>query len=91
MDEARTLLLDHLPLVKPSGRLVIIVPQAAGFRSDASHVQYLDRSRLATLTEPLPIDLERIFSFPFPAWVGRVFRYNETVAVYRVRDSPHVP
>jgi glycosyltransferase involved in cell wall biosynthesis len=91
MDEARTLLLDYLPLVKAGGRLVIIVPQAAGFRSDASHVQYLDRARLATLTGPLPIDLERIFSFPFPAWAGRVFRYNETVAVYLLRDLPNVP
>lgn len=90
MDEARTLLLDYLPLVKPGGRLVIIVPQAAGFRSDASHVQYLDPALLATLTDPLPIDLERVFSFPFPAWAGQVFRYNETVAVYRRRGDPDV-
>lgn len=90
LDEARGLLLDYLPLVKSGGMLIIIVPQAAGFRSDATHVEYLDPARLATLTEPLPIDLERIFSFPFPAWSGRVFRYNETVAVYRLRDDPDV-
>jgi glycosyltransferase involved in cell wall biosynthesis len=85
IDEARRLLLGYLPLVKPGGRLIVIVPQAAGFKSDASHVQHLDRTGLATLSEPLPIDLERAVSFPFPGWVGRVFRHNETVALYRVR------
>ena len=90
-DEARRLLLDYLPLVKSGGRLVVIVPQAAGFRSDASHVEYLDPARLAALTDPLPIDLERTFSFPFPAWAGRVFRYNETVAIYRLRADADVP
>jgi glycosyltransferase involved in cell wall biosynthesis len=88
--DARRLLLDYLPLVKSGGTLIIIVPQAAGFRSDATHVEYLDPARLAMLTEPLPIDLERIFSSPFPAWVGRVFRYNETVAVYRLRADANV-
>jgi SAM-dependent methyltransferase len=85
IDEARRLLLDYLPLVKPHGRLILIVPQQAGFGSDSTHVEYLDPERLAALTDPLPIDLERVFSFPFPAWAGRAFRYNETVAVYSVR------
>jgi SAM-dependent methyltransferase len=88
MEEARELLVDHLPLVKTRGRAIIIVPQAAGFRSDATHVQYLGPPQLAELTRPLPLDLGRICSFPFPAWAGRVFRHNETVAVYRCRINP---
>jgi hypothetical protein len=84
IDDARRLLLDYLPLVKPGGRVIVIVSQPAGFKSDASHVQYLDPAGLAKLTDPLPIDIKRVFSFPFPAWVGRAFRYNETVAVYGV-------
>ena len=91
IDDARRLLLDYLPLVKPRGRLIIIVPQQAGFRSDATHVEYLDAKGLAVLTKPLPVDLERAFSFPFPAWAGRVFRYNETVAVYSVRVDLDLP
>ena len=91
MDEARRLLLDYLPLVKPHGRLIVIVPQQAGFKSDATHVEFLDPERLAELTNSLPVDLERVFSFPFPAWVGRLFPYNETVAVYSVRADPDLP
>jgi SAM-dependent methyltransferase len=88
IDEARQLLVDYLPLLKSRGRLIVIVPQAAGFKSDASHAQYLDPAGLAELTRPLPVKLERIFSFPFPAWAGRAFRYNETVAAYRYRGDP---
>jgi len=84
-DNARRLLLDYLPFVKARGRLIVIVPQEAGFKSDSSHVEYLDPTGLATLTDPLPVDLERVCSFPFPAWAGRWFRYNETVAVYTIR------
>ena len=51
----------------------------------------MDPGRLAELTNSLPVDLERVFSFPFPAWVGRLFRYNETVAVYSVRADPDLP
>jgi hypothetical protein len=84
-DDARRLLSDYLPFVKARGRLIVIVPQAAGFKSDASHVHYLDPAGLAKLTDPLPVDLERVYSFPFPAWAGRWFRYNETVAMYTIR------
>jgi len=91
MDEARQLLVDYLPLVRTRGKAVIIVPQTAGFRSDQTHVLYLGPPQLAELTRPLPLDLVRICSFPFPASVGRVFRHNETVALYRRRDDPAPP
>ena len=71
IDEARLLLLDYLPLVKPDGRLIVIVPQQAGFRSDATHVEYLDSDRLAVLADPLPIGLVRVFSVSLSG-VGRM-------------------
>jgi SAM-dependent methyltransferase len=89
MEDARQLLAEYLPLMKSTGRVILIVPQQAGFRSDATHVQYLDPPRLARLTALLPLELERIFSFPLPPCAGRVFRHNETVAVYR-RGRDHV-
>jgi SAM-dependent methyltransferase len=87
LDEAARLLAEDLPLVKPGGKVIVIVPQPRGFRSDASHVQYLGPAELAELTRALPLDLERLASFPFPAWAGQVFTYNETVAVYRLRTG----
>jgi SAM-dependent methyltransferase len=86
--EATALLADNLQLLKAHGRVIVIVPQAAGFKSDPTHREYLGPPQLAEVTRPLPLDLERMYSFPFPAWAGRVFRYNETVAVYRLRDDP---
>jgi glycosyltransferase involved in cell wall biosynthesis len=87
VEDDTQMLLQYLPLVKAGGRLIVIVPQEAGFKSDATHVQYFDPARLAELTRTLPIDLDRVYSFPFPAWAGRMFRYNETVAVYSLRDA----
>lgn len=88
MDEARQLLIDYLPLLRSHGRVIIIVPQTAGFRSDPTHVQCLGPPQLAELIRPLPLDFELSGSFPFPAWAGRVFRHNETVALYRSRGDP---
>jgi glycosyltransferase involved in cell wall biosynthesis len=86
-DEGRRLLLDYLHFVKNEGKIVVIVPQGAGFKSDASHVQYLDRAGLAALTAPLPLKLNRVYSFPFPSWASGFFRYNETVAVYSLSSD----
>jgi SAM-dependent methyltransferase len=85
LDDARGLLAQYLPLVKARGRVIVIVPQEAGYRSDPTHVTYIDRRTLAGLARVLPLDLVGLRSFPFPPVAGRVFRHNETVALYRLR------
>ena len=67
--EAVRLLEEHLRFVRPGGRVVLIAPQEAGYRSDPTHVEFMEH--------------ERAYSFPFPRFVGRIFPHNEFVAVGR--------
>ena len=81
--EAVVLLDQYLELLRPGGRLVLIAPQEAGFRSDATHVELMDFTRLQRISTRLGLVPERAFSFPFPRWAGRWFTYNEFVVVSR--------
>lgn len=82
-DEAVALLRLYLPYVKAGGRAVIITPQDAGFRSDPTHVEFLDLAALERLARAAELAPEAAYSFPFPRVVGRVFKYNEFVLVAR--------
>jgi SAM-dependent methyltransferase len=82
-DQAVALLNEYLELLRPDGRVVLIAPQEAGFRSDATHVQLMDFTRLERISTRLGLAPERAFSFPFPRWAGRWFTYNEFVVVSR--------
>ena len=82
-DQAVALLNEYLELLRPGGRLVLIAPQEAGFRSDPTHVQLMDFTRLKRISTRLGLTPERAFSFPFPRWAGRWFTYNEFVVVSR--------
>ena len=81
--EPAALIEQYLPLLVPGGRIVLITPQEAGWRSDATHVRFLDDRALVRILEALGFGLERAYSFPFPRWAGRAFRYNEFVVVGR--------
>jgi SAM-dependent methyltransferase len=82
-DQVVALLRDYEPLLRENGRLLLISPQEAGFRSDATHVELMDFTRLAGIAERLGCRPERRYSFPFPRWAGRLFTYNEFVVVSR--------
>lgn len=81
--EARELLDEYLPLVRRGGRVILITPQEAGYRSDPTHVRFVDFAALRELLEAAGMTAEREYSFPFPRWVGRVFTYNEFVVAAR--------
>jgi SAM-dependent methyltransferase len=81
--DAEALLIRYLPAVEPGGRVVLIAPQEAGFRSDPSHVEFLDDTALADLARRQGCTVLRAYSFPFPRAVGRVFPHNEFVVVAR--------
>ena len=83
-EESSSLLLHYLPFVRPGGRIVLITPQPAGQRSDPTHVRYLDREALRVQLHALGMSEISTRSFPFPAVVGEVFKYNENVAIGRV-------
>ena len=80
-DDAEKLLREHLPFVRPGGRVILICPQESGFRSDATHHTFLGPRELDALAERCGVTVRRTRSFPFPRPVGHVFRYNETVLV----------
>jgi SAM-dependent methyltransferase len=79
--EARELVTTYLPYLRSSGRVVMITPQEAGFRSDPTHVTFLDLDELTGLANALGLRKVRSYSFPFPRRVGNIFKYNEFVLV----------
>jgi 2-polyprenyl-3-methyl-5-hydroxy-6-metoxy-1,4-benzoquinol methylase len=82
-DQVVVLLQEYEALLRPGGKLILISPQEAGFRSDRTHVELMDFAHLSRISRRLGCQLEQSFSFPFPRWVGRLFTYNEFVVVGR--------
>ncbi len=78
---------SYLPFLRPGGRVVLITPQIAGFRSDPTHVEFFDFAALTRLAGLLELTVERHYSFPFPQFVGRFFRHNDFVLLARKPES----
>ncbi|GAA2772491.1 class I SAM-dependent methyltransferase [Streptomyces showdoensis] len=85
MDEAlgNSILEQYLPLVKPGGSVVLICPQEAGYKTDATHVRFVDFEGLRGHAEKVGLTIDRTYSFPFARSVGKVFPYNEFILVAR--------
>ena len=83
--EALELLTYHLPLLKPNGKVVLICPQDYGYRSDPTHVQFMDFTKLSSIACEAGLIPEKEYSFPFPRPFGHVFKYNEFVSISRKR------
>ncbi|MFJ7069837.1 class I SAM-dependent methyltransferase [Streptomyces sp. NPDC101115] len=86
MDETfgNSVLEQYLPLVKRGGSVVLICPQEAGYKTDSTHVRFVDFDGMRAHAEKVGLGIERTYSFPFPRSVGKVFPYNEFVLVARV-------
>jgi len=83
VDDASGLLGAYLPYLRSAGRVVVIVPQEAGFRSDPTHVAFLDLDDLASIEVAHGLVRDAGYSFPLPRFVGKVFTHNETVSLLR--------
>jgi SAM-dependent methyltransferase len=81
--EARALAEMYLPFLRPGGRVVFITPQEAGFRSDPTHIEFCDFAVLTRLAEEIGLEVQKHYSFPFPRFVGHLFKYNEFVLLAR--------
>jgi 2-polyprenyl-3-methyl-5-hydroxy-6-metoxy-1,4-benzoquinol methylase len=81
LSDARALLHTYLQYLLPSGKLIIICPQQRGFASDSTHATYLDLEALAQLAASVQCSELSRQSFPFPAFFGRWFTYNEWIHV----------
>jgi SAM-dependent methyltransferase len=84
-DEARELVAAYLPFIRTGARVVFITPQDMGFRSDPTHVEFFDFKALTRLATSLGLEVERHYSFPFPRFVGHLFKHNEFVLLARKR------
>jgi SAM-dependent methyltransferase len=82
-EEATALIAHYLPNLKCGGKLILITPQEAGFRSDATHVEFMDFENLKRIYTKLGVEPATEYSFPFPRVVGMIFTYNEFVSVAR--------
>jgi len=80
-EEAVSLLLTYLPLLKAQGQVIIMTPQERGYRSDATHVQFVDFDTLRSMARRAGLTVVREFSFPMPRWFGTLFKYNEFVSI----------
>ena len=80
-EEAIQLLEDYLPYLKPGGRVVLITPQEAGYRSDHTHVVFVDFPGAARLLRECGLKLAKQYSFPLPRPFGKVFRHNEFITI----------
>jgi 2-polyprenyl-3-methyl-5-hydroxy-6-metoxy-1,4-benzoquinol methylase len=83
LDQASNLVGVYLRYLRPGGRMVVIVPQEAGFASDPTHVTFLDLDEIAVIEDEHGLSREKAYSFPLPRPVGRLFTHNETVALSR--------
>jgi SAM-dependent methyltransferase len=80
---ASALVRSYLPYLRSQGRVVMLCPQSAGFAADPTHVTYFDSQKLEELARTLGLTVDKKYSFPFPQWVGRFFKYNEFVVIAR--------
>jgi SAM-dependent methyltransferase len=85
--QAGELVGEHLGYVRVGGAVVLITPQERGFRSDSSHVEFMDLDALREVAAAAQLSVRRAYSFPFPRSAGRIFVYNEFVLVGRVSGS----
>jgi 2-polyprenyl-3-methyl-5-hydroxy-6-metoxy-1,4-benzoquinol methylase len=74
---------QYLPYLRPGGQVVLITPQEVGFRSDETHIRWVDREVAESHAARHGLSVVRSYSFPFPRPAGKVFAYNEFVTVAR--------
>jgi len=82
-EQGADLLRTYLPFLRPGGGVFVITPQEAGYRSDATHVTFLDLDGVSGILASIGVRVELARSFPFPRVVGRIFKYNEFVTLGR--------
>lgn len=80
-DDMVSIMEQYLQYVRPSGKVVVICPQESGYRTDPTHIQWVDFEVIERLMDDVGLRPERQFSFPFARPVGKVFPYNEFCVV----------
>jgi len=71
----------HLDLLRAGGRVVVLTPQEAGFRSDPTHVEFMDFDKVEAVVRTAGLEVDSRYSFPLPRFTGALFKYNEFVTL----------
>lgn len=81
--EATDLIKEYLPYLKKGGQLIIFCPQEKGYKSDKTHVTFLDIKALNKIIELAGFNTRKVsaYSFPLPRFFGKIFTYNEFVLI----------
>lgn len=80
-EEVIVLLSGYRELLKPGGKLIVITPQEAGFRRDATHREFMDLQKAREIAEALQFEVIKQYSFPLPRMFGNLFYFNEFISV----------
>jgi len=80
-EEFANLLQMYIPLLKDNGRIIVITPQENGFKSDNTHIQFMDFNLVKKILTRKGLHMVKQYSFPFPRIAGHFFRYNEFVSI----------
>jgi SAM-dependent methyltransferase len=71
---------EYLPYV--SDKVVVICPQEKGFKTDETHINYLNHKCIEQILEKSGLTVTKSYSFPLHKLLGsKTFTYNETVVV----------
>jgi SAM-dependent methyltransferase len=68
---------QYLPYLKSGGRVVVLIPQEAGFKHDSDHKFFWTPEFMAEYLSDHSLILQKIGSFPLPSIFSRIFIYNE--------------
>jgi len=80
-EDVRNILAQYSYLLKKGGKIIVITPQELGFKSDDTHVEFIDFNKIKEILLESSYTITKQFSFPFPRIVGHVFKFNEFVTV----------
>ncbi|WP_461452123.1 class I SAM-dependent methyltransferase [Mucilaginibacter sp.] len=75
------LLKQYIYLLKKDGKIIVITPQEKGFKSDDTHVQFVDFNTTKKLLKQVGFETIKQYSFPFFRIAGHFFKYNEFITV----------
>jgi SAM-dependent methyltransferase len=71
---------EYLPYV--SDKVVVICPQEKGFKTDETHINYLNHKDIEQILEKSGLTVTKSYSFPLHRLLGnKTFTYNETIVV----------
>jgi SAM-dependent methyltransferase len=85
IQESVDLINFYKPYLVNQAKVIAITPQEVGYRSDHTHAEFVDFSKLREIFQKSGVELQTEYSFPFPRFMGKIFIYNEFVAIGRLR------